>query len=128
MTHYNGRLDWLKSADREFADMGAPAVDLTRAELYWDEASEILTELVLDEYGNEFSEDVLFARVTLYDIALFALALAAQERDDGWYDVVLQKFLERYERRIERVREQRTLPNIVGLSIRGWESDADPGL
>jgi hypothetical protein len=128
MTHYNGRLGWLKSADREFADMGAPPVDLFRAEFYWHEASEILAELVLDEYGKEFSEDVLFARVTAYDIALLALALAAQERDEGWYDVVLQKILQRYERRIERVREQRTLPNIVGLSIRGWESDADPGL
>ena len=128
---YNDRLGWIKRADREFESLGAPPVNYVRAEFYWEDAAERLVELVLDEYGDEFSEDTLLARVTPYDVALTALALAAQERSGGedWYEVALGAFLTRYARRIARVRDQRTLPN-TSLSIwpSDYHSDADPGL
>jgi hypothetical protein len=122
------RFGWLRAADRELAELGAPPVSLARAEFYWEEAAGQLVELVLDEYGDEFPEDVLLSRLTAYDVAFVALALTAQERDEGWYDVALGKFLKRYERRIERVREQRALPRDVKLSFWPSVSDADPGL
>jgi len=123
------RFQWLRSADREFEELGGPSVNLGAAEVYWDEAWELLQTAILEEYGNEYPESDLFMLVTAYDVALLALALAAQMRDDGWYDVVLGKFLERYERRVNRLREKRSLPNPnIRLSLRGWDSDADPGL
>jgi predicted Zn-dependent peptidase len=124
MVQSHDRFGWLKRADRELEELGAPPVSLARAEVYWDEAAERLVELVLDEFGNEFPEDVLFSRVTAYDIALIALALAAQERDEGWYDVALSKCRERFERRFNRVREQRNLPN-VNLSLRWFDCHSD---
>jgi hypothetical protein len=125
---YERRLAWLKRADKELADLGAPAINLARAEAHWEEAWEALVESVVDEYGTEFSEEILLAHVSAYDVALIALALAAQERDEGWYDVILGRFIDRYRRRIDRAREQRALPN-VRLSLRHTDvSDADPGL
>jgi hypothetical protein len=126
------RLQWLRSADHEFEELGAPVVNLAAAEAYWEDAWERLQEAVLDEYGSEFPENDLLLRITAYDVALLALAMAVQVRDDRWYDVVLGRFLERYDRRVRYLREQRSLRSLPNdetrLSLRGWPSDADPGL
>jgi hypothetical protein len=121
------RLRWLRSADQEFESLGAPVVNLRAAEVYWEAAWEQLSELVLDEYGDELPEADLLLYITAYDIALLALALAAEKRDDRWTGVVMERFLERYHSRLNSLRRRQTLPN-VRLSLRGWESDADPGL
>jgi hypothetical protein len=131
VTQHDRRFGWLKRADQELAGLGAPPVNLARASLYWDDACEVIAELILDEYGSEFPENILFERVSPYDIALIALALTLQERDDGWYNAVIGGFLRRYQRRIDRVRESASsncLPRDVRLSIRYRDSDADPGL
>jgi len=123
------RFDWLRRAGRELAEFGAPAIDLFRAAVYWDEASERLAELILDQYSTD-EADILFERVSAFDVAFLAVALAAQERDEGWYEVAAAKLIARYDRMLTRVRESRSLPNVRLSLPSGFASysDADPGL
>jgi hypothetical protein len=122
------RLGWLRAADKEFEELGGPVVNLRHAEVYWDEAWERIQEVVLSEYGDVLKESDLLMMITAYDVALVALSLAVEARDDHWYDVVLERFLERYDRRVNRLAEARAWPHNTRVSLRGWPSDADPGL
>jgi hypothetical protein len=128
MVDHEKRFGWLCVAEREFRDLGAPATNLVRADRYWEEALELVEELILDQYTAE-DADIILNRVSAFDVAFLSVALALQERSegDGWYEVAVAKLVSRYDHMLKRAREQRSLPN-VRLSLRGSYSDADPGL
>jgi hypothetical protein len=116
---------WVRWAGRQIN------IELTTSEVdkgvaLWEDAYGELYDLIIDQYTLD-DADLLIETVRTGDIALMSVALIAN--DDDVRDMVVEKLLDRFDRRLAREgREPAYYFRWFGTADKDYRSDADPGL
>jgi hypothetical protein len=116
---------WVRWAAQQL-DIELTPGEVANGVFLWEDAYGDLYDLVIDQYTAD-EADVLIDTLRTGDIALMTIALVKQ--DDDVRDTVIEKLLDRLDRRLAReCREPAYYFRWYGDSPEDYRSDADTGL